>query len=73
MVPSAKTRAGVLRPRRADYAFITALAASWGVPRTEVVRVIVEHYCHCQADADLADAYWTELQPAFDRRPRRPQ
>lgn len=70
---SEKTRAGVLRPRRADFEFISALAASWKVPRTEVVRVMVEHYCHCQAEQDLADAYWTELQPGYDRRPRRPR
>lgn len=69
---SEKTRAGVLRPRRADFEFIAAVATAWKVPRTEVVRVMVEHYCHCQADADLADAYWTELQPRYDRTsPRR--
>lgn len=70
---SEKTRAGVLRPRRADYEFLSTLAASWGVPRTEALRAVIEHFCHCQAEEDLADSYWTELQPAFDRRPRRPR
>lgn len=69
---SEKTRAGVLRPRRADFEFIAGLATAWKVPRTEVVRALVEHYAHCQAEQDLADTYWTELQPRFDRAsPRR--
>lgn len=68
---STKTRAGVLRPRRADYEFLGVLAASWGVPRTTALRTVLEHYAHCEAPQELADEYWLELQPRYDRRPAR--
>lgn len=68
---STKTRAGVLRPRRADYAFIEALAKAWGVPKTTALRTILEHFAHCEAPQELSDAYWLEMQPRYDRTPPR--
>ena len=69
--PAAKTRAGVLRPRRADYALIRAAAARWGVPLNDALRQMLDHCAACWLETDLADRYWMELRPRYDRQPAR--
>lgn len=69
MRSSATTRAGVLRPRRADYELIRLAAARWGVPLNEALRQMLAHCAACWLEADLADQYWLDLQPRYDRRP----
>lgn len=66
MVASEKTRAGVLRPRRADYEFIAAVAREWNEPATEVLRRMVELWARDEATAGQAELY-DDLRAQYDR------
>lgn len=69
MRASTKTRAGVFRPRQADYELIRLVAARWGVPLNHALRQMLPYGAVCWLEADLANRYWLDLEPRYDRRP----
>lgn len=56
----------VLRPRKADAAFIAAVSSEWSEPATEVLRRMVELWVREEATAEQAMRY-SDLQAEYDR------